>query len=162
MQAAAQMSPEERQQMIRGMVEQLNDRLASEGGTAADWAKLISSLRMLGEEDRAQKIWTEAQGLFATAPDDLERIRQAAEGEVAQMPMAAPQAPMMPGPGLVDRLTTEGGAANEWARAISSLATLGKTDRAAEVYAAAQTALAGDEAALAMVKGAAEAAGVAQ
>jgi len=192
MQAAAQMSPEERQQMIRGMVEQLNDRLATEGGTAADWAKLISSLRMLGEEERAQKIWTEAQGLFATAPDDLERIRQAAEGEVAQMPMAAPQAPaaqapMMPGPsaeqmqsaaemtpeerqqmiegmvdGLVDRLTTEGGAANEWARAISSLATLGKTDRAAEVYAAAQAALAGDETALAMVKGAAEAAGVAQ
>jgi cytochrome c-type biogenesis protein CcmH len=189
MQAAAQMTPEERQQMIRGMVEQLNDRLASEGGPATEWAKLISSLRMLGDEERAQNIWTEAQGRFAEAPDDLALIRQAAEGEVTQMPMAAPQAqaPMMPGPsaeqmqsaaqmtpedrqqmiegmvnGLVERLTTEGGAATEWARAISSLATLGKVERAAEVFAAAKTALAGDDAALAMVEAAANSAGVAQ
>ncbi len=186
--AAASMSPEERQQMIRGMVEQLNDRLAAEGGTAEDWAKLISSLRMLGDEDRAKAIWSEAQGRFADFPDDLAKIRAAAEGEVPAMPGAGAQAaPALPGPtaeqvqdaaqmtpeerqqmiegmvnGLVERLTTEGGAAAEWARGIQVLGTLGQKDRAADLYAKAQAALAGDDQALAMVAGAAEAAGVAQ
>ena len=63
--------------------------------------------------------------------------------------------------GLVERLETEGGDASQWARAISSLATLGQTERAAEVYAMARTALAGDEAALSVITGAAQAAGVA-
>ena len=191
MAAAASMTPEERHQMIRGMVEQLNDRLAAEGGTADEWARLISSLRMLGEDDRAKAIWTEAQGRFADFPDDLAKIRAAAEGDVPAMPgMGGPAAsapPTMPGPsaqqmqdaaqmtpeerqqmiesmvnGLVERLTTEGGAAAEWARGIQALGTLGQPDRARDLYAKAQAALAGDDQALAMIAQAAQAAGVAE
>lgn len=192
MAAAAQMSPEDRAQMIRGMVEQLNDRLAAEGGPAEEWAKLISSLRMLGEEDRARAIWTEAQGRFADFPDDLAKIRAAAEGDVPAMPGAGAGgmgggAPAMPGPsaqqmqdaeamtpeerqqmiegmvnGLVERLSTEGGSAAEWARGIQALGTLGQADRAKDLYAQAQAALAGDDQALAMVAQAAAAAGVAE
>jgi cytochrome c-type biogenesis protein CcmH len=45
--AAAEMSPEDRQAMIEGMVAQLSDRLASEGGDVEDWDRLIRSLAVL-------------------------------------------------------------------------------------------------------------------
>lgn len=190
MAAAADMSPEDRAQMIRGMVEQLNARLASEGGTVEEWAKLISSLRMIGEEERANAVLAEARGKFADSPDDLAKIEAAAEaplGAVSQgAPGGAPMASGMPGPtaqqmqdaqsmtpeerqsmiegmvnGLVERLQAGGGSPAEWSRAVSSLATLGKADRAKEVLALAQTALAGDAAGLEAVMQAAQAAGVA-
>ncbi len=78
MQNAADMTPEERQDMIRGMVEQLNDRLAEEGGTPAEWARLISSLGMLGQQDRARAIWTEAQAKFVDKPEALAEIHAGA------------------------------------------------------------------------------------
>jgi len=78
-QAAQNMTPEERQAMIRTMVEGLNDRLASEGGTAAEWARLITALANLGEADRARKIWAEAQKNFAGRDAELVTIRQAAQ-----------------------------------------------------------------------------------
>ncbi|MCB2124447.1 MAG: c-type cytochrome biogenesis protein CcmI [Rhodobacteraceae bacterium] len=76
--AAAEMTPEERQQMIRGMVDQLSDRLASEGGPAADWARLIMSLGVLGEAERAKSVFAEAEGRFAGRDADLAVIRAAA------------------------------------------------------------------------------------
>ncbi|MFC5738438.1 c-type cytochrome biogenesis protein CcmI [Sinirhodobacter huangdaonensis] len=191
---AAQMTPEERMQMIRGMVEQLNDRLASEGGPVEDWAKLVSSLRMLGDTGRADAIATEARAKFVSDKEALAKIDAATQAPVGAAmgpmgggaPAGAPMAGAMPGPstedvqnaatmspeerqqmirgmvdGLVGRLTTEGGSAQEWARAVSSLAMLGDTGRAKEIYGKAQEALAGDAAALAMVQQAAEAAKVA-
>ena len=44
MAAAADMTPEERMAMIEGMVAQLSDRLATEGGDVEDWERLIRSL----------------------------------------------------------------------------------------------------------------------
>ncbi len=79
MQAAQDMTPEQRQDMIRGMVAQLNDRLATQGGPASDWARLISAYGVLGDTARALEIWTEAKTRFAAAPADLALIRQAAE-----------------------------------------------------------------------------------
>lgn len=76
---AAEMTDEDRQAMIRGMVEQLSERLASEGGSAAEWSRLISAYGVLGETDRARAIWTEAQGRFADRPDDLATVRQGAK-----------------------------------------------------------------------------------
>ncbi len=78
MQAAAEMDPEARAEMIRGMVEGLNARLAAEGGTAEEWARLIGALGVLGETGRADAIWTEAQDIFAASPDDLETVAAAA------------------------------------------------------------------------------------
>ncbi|MFT3690057.1 c-type cytochrome biogenesis protein CcmI [Paenirhodobacter sp.] len=77
MQAAAGLSPEERMEFVRGMVERLNDRLAAQGGPVADWAKLVSSLRMLGEVERANAIATEARGKFAADPAAVKMIDQA-------------------------------------------------------------------------------------
>jgi cytochrome c-type biogenesis protein CcmH len=63
--AAQEMTPEERQEMIRGMVDRLSDRLATDGGAPDEWARLISALGVLGERDRAQAILNEAQQVFA-------------------------------------------------------------------------------------------------
>ncbi len=76
--AAAEMSPEDREAMIRGMVAQLSDRLATQGGTAEDWARLISSLGVLGDTEQAGAIWTEAQTVFAGQPEALALIGEAA------------------------------------------------------------------------------------
>lgn len=75
---AQDMTPEERMDMIRGMVGGLNDRLATEGGTPADWARLIGAYGVLGETENAAKIWENAQASFADAPQALAAIREAA------------------------------------------------------------------------------------
>jgi cytochrome c-type biogenesis protein CcmH len=77
--AAADMAPEDRMEMIRGMVSQLNERLAIEGGTAEEWARLISSYGVLGETDKARAIWTEAQVRFADVDDAMTILRDAAD-----------------------------------------------------------------------------------
>jgi cytochrome c-type biogenesis protein CcmH len=76
--AAAEMTPEERQEMVRGMVAQLSERLATQGGSAGEWARLIAAYGVLGETDRAQAIWAEAQQRFAGRAADLEVVRAAA------------------------------------------------------------------------------------
>ncbi|MGR3495108.1 c-type cytochrome biogenesis protein CcmI, partial [Citreimonas sp.] len=72
MENAAEMTPEQRMEMIRGMVSGLSDRLATEGGPPEDWARLITALGVLGETDRARAIWSEARSVFATSQDALD------------------------------------------------------------------------------------------
>ncbi len=76
--AAAEMSPEERQEMIRGMVDGLSDRLATEGGTPEEWARLIAALGVLGEGQRAIDIRNEAMEVFAGDAEALQMIDAAA------------------------------------------------------------------------------------
>lgn len=73
------MDPEAREQMIRGMVEGLSQRLATDGGAAPEWAQLIGALGVLGETERAQAILGEARQVFANQPDDLRLIEDAAQ-----------------------------------------------------------------------------------
>jgi cytochrome c-type biogenesis protein CcmH len=73
--AASEMTAEERQDMIQNMVSQLSERLASEGGSAQEWAQLIGALGVLGDKDRATKIWGEAQQVFAGDSAALETVR---------------------------------------------------------------------------------------
>ncbi|MCC5987264.1 MAG: c-type cytochrome biogenesis protein CcmI [Pararhodobacter sp.] len=80
MAAAAQMDPEAREDMIGGMVEGLAARLANQGGTAEEWARLIASLGVLGQDERARAIWGEARTVFADRPADLEQVNAAARG----------------------------------------------------------------------------------
>ncbi|WP_171179478.1 c-type cytochrome biogenesis protein CcmI [Ruegeria sp. HKCCA4633] len=65
MAAAAELTPEERQEMIQGMVNQLSDRLATEGGAPEEWARLIVALGVLGQGQRAIDIHKEAMQVFA-------------------------------------------------------------------------------------------------
>ncbi|HEY9037643.1 MAG TPA: c-type cytochrome biogenesis protein CcmI [Roseovarius sp.] len=88
--AAGDMTDAERQQMIRGMVDGLMSRLAEQGGPPEEWARLISSLGILGETERAAAIQSEALVIFKDSPDAIETIRAAAQsagidpGETAQ------------------------------------------------------------------------------
>ncbi|MGH1329354.1 MAG: c-type cytochrome biogenesis protein CcmI [Paracoccaceae bacterium] len=75
--AAAALSADERQEMIRGMVDGLQERLASTGGSAEEWARLITSLAALGEMERAGLIAKEAQERFAGRAQDTAIIRTA-------------------------------------------------------------------------------------
>lgn len=76
--AAGDMTPEERQQMIEGMVAQLSDRLATEGGTVEEWNRLIRSLAVLERLPEAQKIYDEAKAKFDGQAAELSFLKQAA------------------------------------------------------------------------------------
>lgn len=76
--AAEDQSPEDRQAMIEGMVAQLGDRLATEGGPAAEWARLIRALGVLGRTEEARAILAEAQTRFAGQSADLAELDAAA------------------------------------------------------------------------------------
>ncbi|MEN8935570.1 MAG: c-type cytochrome biogenesis protein CcmI, partial [Planktotalea arctica] len=75
---AAEMSEQDRQDMVRGMVDRLEDRLVSTGGSPEEWAQLIAAIGVLGDEDRAALIWQNAKDVFADRPDALRIVRDAA------------------------------------------------------------------------------------
>ncbi|MGE4326783.1 MAG: c-type cytochrome biogenesis protein CcmI [Pseudodonghicola sp.] len=76
--ATQEMTAEDRQQMIQGMVERLAGRLADEGGSAAEWAQLIGALGVLGDTERARTIYHEALQTFADDTGALGQIEAAA------------------------------------------------------------------------------------
>jgi len=78
--AADDMSPEDRMDMIRGMVASLSDRLATQGGTPGEWARLIGALGVLGDTESATAIYAEARDVFADDPEGLAAISEAARG----------------------------------------------------------------------------------
>lgn len=85
MAAAQDMSAEERNAMIRGMVDGLSQRLASEGGPPEEWARLIRALGVLDDKATANEIWTEAKQVFAGDQSALRRLYSAAQdAEIAQ------------------------------------------------------------------------------
>jgi cytochrome c-type biogenesis protein CcmH len=76
--AAGEMSAGDRQAMVREMVGRLNERLATQGGTAEEWARLIGALGVLGDTDRARAIHAEARQTFARQPEALAILDAAA------------------------------------------------------------------------------------
>ena len=75
---ATELGLQDRMIMIEGMVAGLAERLASEGGSAAEWAQLIRSLGVLGRAQEAAAIWAEAQVVFADDVGALAEIDGAA------------------------------------------------------------------------------------
>lgn len=78
MDAASEMSPEDQQAMIGGMVSGLASRLANEGGPAQDWARLIRAYGVLGDQEAARTVWTEAQQVFVSSMRGMEILTNAA------------------------------------------------------------------------------------
>jgi len=78
-QAAGQMSAADRTDMIKSMVARLADRLATEGGPAEDWAKLINAYGVLGDTESAAAKWQEAQDVFANDVAGFATVKQAAQ-----------------------------------------------------------------------------------
>jgi cytochrome c-type biogenesis protein CcmH len=72
--AAQDMTPEDRQNMIQGMVAGLSERLATDGGSADEWARLINALAILNRLDEADAIWDEAKVVFKDDASGYKKI----------------------------------------------------------------------------------------
>lgn len=83
--AAAEMSQGERAQMIRGMVDNLAERLESEPDDLQGWLRLANSYRVLGEPAKSRDAYAAAAGL---APDDVEVLGQYARAVIEATPGA--------------------------------------------------------------------------
>ena len=76
--ASQEMSADDRQSMIEGMVAGLADRLETQGGSAQEWNQLIRAYMVLGERGKAENALASAQAAFESAPEDLSRINETA------------------------------------------------------------------------------------
>jgi cytochrome c-type biogenesis protein CcmH len=184
MRAAEDMTPEDRAAMIEGMVAQLENKLATTGGVPADWARLIQTYGVLGRSGDVARVMGSARTAFASAPGVVAQLEGvAARAAPAKLDPAklAPTmpAPTMPGPDaaavrdaqtmapedraamisgmvarLAERLQTEGGTPEEWARLIRAYGVTGDQDAAAAAMDAALQAHGDDPAARAMIEAA--------
>ncbi len=76
--AAAQMNAEDRAEMIAQMVLQLDERLAGEGGSVAEWGQLIQARVMQGETKEAAKALARARKSLKDNAAGLEKLNQLA------------------------------------------------------------------------------------
>ena len=72
--AAQSMSAEDRQQMIRNMVDGLAERLAQDGDDLEGWLRLINARMVLGDKDKASDALRSAREQFAANEAALARI----------------------------------------------------------------------------------------
>lgn len=75
--AAARMSPEEREAFIRGMVERLAGRLAAQPDDAEGWARLGRAYTVLGDPVRAKEAFGKAAAIW--------------RGEIERLPAGSPE-----------------------------------------------------------------------
>lgn len=76
---AQNMTEEDRAAMIQGMVQQLAERLATDGGPPQDWARLVTALGVLGEDEKARQVVAEAEIVFGGDVQAVGIIRAAAQ-----------------------------------------------------------------------------------
>ncbi|HEY9214777.1 MAG TPA: c-type cytochrome biogenesis protein CcmI, partial [Ancylobacter sp.] len=72
--AAQAMTPEDRAAMVRGMVEGLEQRLATDGSDIEGWLRLMRAWNVLGEADKAKAAAGQARTHFAKDDGALARI----------------------------------------------------------------------------------------
>jgi cytochrome c-type biogenesis protein CcmH len=75
MNAAAQMSEADRNEMVRGMVGRLAERLAQNGDDVDGWQRLMRAYMVLGERDKARAAATDAKRALASDPEKLKRLQ---------------------------------------------------------------------------------------
>lgn len=73
--AAAQSMPQaQRQEMIRGMVQKLADKLHADGGDVEGWLRLVRAYAVLGDQSKAKGAAADAKRALAEHPADVKRI----------------------------------------------------------------------------------------
>jgi cytochrome c-type biogenesis protein CcmH len=78
--AASNMSPDQQLAMVRGMVENLAERLGRDGSDVEGWLRLVRSYMVLGERDKARDAAADARRALAADPEKLQRIEELVKG----------------------------------------------------------------------------------
>ena len=73
----ASMSPEQRADMVRGMVARLAERLKQDGSDVEGWLRLVRAYMVLGDKDKARAAAGDARRALAGEPDKLRRLDDA-------------------------------------------------------------------------------------
>jgi cytochrome c-type biogenesis protein CcmH len=72
--AAAELSPEDRAAMIEAMIARLDERLRRDGGSVDEWARLVRSLRTIGKTEAAADALARARSAHAADPKAQARL----------------------------------------------------------------------------------------
>ncbi len=78
--AAANMSDDQRRDMIRGMVARLATRLRDNGSDVEGWLRLVRAYVVLGDRDKAKDAAADAKRALADRPDEIKRIDELVKG----------------------------------------------------------------------------------
>jgi cytochrome c-type biogenesis protein CcmH len=73
--AASRLAPEQRDQMVRGMVERLAGRLRVDGSDVEGWLRLVRAYMVLGDRDRARAAVSDAYRALTKDPEKLRRLQ---------------------------------------------------------------------------------------
>lgn len=77
--AAKDMTETDRSEMINSMVKQLSDRLDAQGGSPAEWARLIKVLNVQGRDEDARAAYAKAQKAYGSDAGAMQAIDAAAK-----------------------------------------------------------------------------------
>jgi cytochrome c-type biogenesis protein CcmH len=72
--AASDLTPQQRSEMVRGMVERLAERLKRDGSDVEGWIRLVRAYTVLGERDKARDAASEARQALKAEPDKVRRL----------------------------------------------------------------------------------------
>ena len=73
---AAQMKPEDRNEMVRGMVDRLAERLKRDSSDLEGWLRLVRAYTVLGERGRALSALADARRALGHDDDKLRRLNE--------------------------------------------------------------------------------------
>jgi cytochrome c-type biogenesis protein CcmH len=79
--AAANLAPDQRDTMIRGMVERLSVRLQHDGSDVEGWLRLVRSYMVLGEADKARAAVADARRALAADAGKLRQLDDLVKGQ---------------------------------------------------------------------------------
>lgn len=77
---AQQLTPEQRGEMIRGMVDRLAEKLKADGSDLDGWLRLMRAYIVLGEPDKARTALADARKAIGTDADKRRKLDEAAKG----------------------------------------------------------------------------------
>jgi cytochrome c-type biogenesis protein CcmH len=80
MAAASELTPEQRSEMIRGMVDRLAERLKRDASDVEGWLRLVRAYAVLGDRDKARAAATDARRALAPEPDKIRRLDELVKG----------------------------------------------------------------------------------
>lgn len=78
--AASDMSPEQRNDMVRGMVARLAERLKNDGSDVEGWIRLVRAYAVLGDVDKARAAVADARRALGSDGDKIRRLDELAKG----------------------------------------------------------------------------------